>query len=71
MEEKEEIDDMTFDIKLADRVIRIHVIYDYIKYYSTSFYFQNILHKHISAEKRLRQMMNKQANEDIFVSVPT
>ena len=33
MEEKEEIDDMTFDIKLADRVIRIHAIYDYIKEY--------------------------------------
>ena len=33
MEEKEEIDDMTFDIKLADRVIRIHAMHDYIKEY--------------------------------------
>lgn len=37
MEEKEEIDDMTFDIKLADRVVRIHAIYDYIKEYSKDY----------------------------------
>ena len=28
---------MTFDIKLADRVIRIHAIYDYIKEYSKDY----------------------------------
>ena len=33
MEEKEEISIMTFDMKLADRVIRIHAIHDYIKEY--------------------------------------
>lgn len=33
MEEKEEISIMTFDMKLADRVIRIHAIFDYIKKY--------------------------------------
>ena len=33
MEEKEEISIMTFDIKLADRVIQIHAIFDYIKEY--------------------------------------
>ena len=37
MEEKEEIDDMAFDMKLADRVIRIHAMHDYIKEYSKDY----------------------------------
>lgn len=37
MEEKEEISIMTFVMKLADRVIRIHAMHDYIKEYSKGY----------------------------------